>query len=151
MNNSRANACNPWKCKQAVARTARWTQQSPEKWEDFCFIIFLIIIITSTYYILMRSVSLGDCLCKALHFMQTGDSSMRTGEAQHWEQTHTPIQQCCGLDVSAEAVVVEVQVAHQEIAWAHPESCWRSVSFEFCELQPRSQSVSWWAPPQPAC
>lgn len=50
MNNSRANACSPWKCKQPAARTARWTRQSPEKWEDFCFHYYYFLLLSPDIY-----------------------------------------------------------------------------------------------------
>lgn len=108
MNNSRDNACSPWKCKQSAARTARWTRQSPEKWEDFCFIIVFFYYYHQILYILMRSVSLGDCLCKALHLMQTHRCEQ---EGPNTESKHTlPSQRCCGLYLSAEA-------AEQHVSW----------------------------------
>lgn len=53
MNNSRTNACSPWKCKQSATRTARWTGNLPKNERIFAFFISIIINIINIIIILL--------------------------------------------------------------------------------------------------
>lgn len=70
MNNSRANACCPWKCKHAAARTARWTARTAEM-RGFHFFTSIYCIIVSRYMLWVRFHQAAThakrfCSCKLL-------------------------------------------------------------------------------------